>query len=114
MKPTAPRWDYSPQQASLTGHDSRKPVSLRTLNTPGKIRTCDLQIRNQLLYPLSYGRLTFLIALYYAPLSVLSQSAKNSLKKDNLATKLRIGPGFLKQLSQVRILPEILHFRSVT
>ncbi len=43
----------------------KKSRRLRTLkSTPGRIRTCDLRIRNPLLYPLSYRRLFSFSEIY--------------------------------------------------
>ena len=55
--------DTSPS-ASITSRDpvpqTKKPRARKgpwfIISTPGRIRTCDLLVRNQTLYPLSYGR----------------------------------------------------------
>jgi hypothetical protein len=64
--------DTSPSRSIATAMaipQTKKPRAINgsrfSICTPGRIRTCDLLVRNQTLYPLSYGRIGWLAYAFH-------------------------------------------------
>lgn len=68
----------------------KKAARKRLESTPGRSRTCGLLIRNQLLYPLSYGGLAT-VTYYYATNRWL-RATEGGLRETECGCWMTVGP----------------------